>query len=114
MANKLEKKEIFKIVMIAVAALALLFACYKVFDSEDAGNTAYSYTSEELRLVNLLSDIEGVGKVSVAIHTQEEETCVVIVCDGADNMLVRADILRAAALATGASTSNILIYKMSE
>lgn len=113
MKTEIKKKEIIKISVIAVFALALLFAVYKVFFVETS-DLKSGYTQEEARLCNILSEIEGVGKVSVIINSEKECVGVVVVCEGADDLLVRSEILQAVRIATGAGTNDIMIYKKSE
>jgi len=110
---KKEKKDIIKIVIIAAAALALLVAVYKVFFNSTS-SASIKYSDEEARLCSILSEIEGVGDVSVIINSEGESVGVVVVCRGADSIMVRSQIISAVRLATGATGENILIYKMNE
>ncbi len=108
--GNIKRREIIKIICMAVAALLILLLSYFVFSSEYT-QSASLLSDEELKLQKFLSQIEGVGGVSVIINGEGEEVSVVIVCDGADSLSVRGDILNAVRLATGAEGSNILIYK---
>lgn len=110
---KKDRKDIIKIAVIAAAALVLLIAVYKVFFTSDEA-TEQNYSDEETRLCSILSEIEGVGKVSVIINSEGESVGVVVVCQGADSILIRSQIISAVRLATGAAGENILIYKMNE
>lgn len=103
MKPEIKKNEIIKISVIAALALLLLFAVYKVFYTESSDSKS-CYTQEETRLCNILSEIEGVGEVSVIINSTEDGAGVVVVCEGADDLLVRSEILQAVRIATGAGT----------
>lgn len=86
MKPEIKKNEIIKISVIAALALLLLFAVYKVFYTESSDSKS-CYTQEETRLCNILSEIEGVGEVSVIINSTEDGAGVVVVCEGADDLL---------------------------
>ena len=75
-------------IALALLALLLLFAAWKVFFS---GNTSsVSHTEEELRLSAVLGQIEGVGDVDVMITTSDgTAVSAVVVCKGADSILTR-------------------------
>lgn len=111
---KKDRKDIIKIAVIAAAALALLAAVYAVFFASSASDAEAKYSDEETRLCSVLSEIEGVGKVSVIINSEGESVGVVVVCQGADSILVRSEIISAVRIATGATGDNIQIYKMNE
>lgn len=110
---KRDKKDIIKIVIIAAASLALLIAVYITFFSSSSSSSA-EYTEEEKRLCQILSAIEGVGKTSVVINSEGENVGVVVVCEGANSLTIRSEIISAVRLATGATGENIVIYKMNE
>lgn len=106
-------KDIIKMAVIAAVALALLIAVYVAFFSSSATSDV-EYTDEEEKLCMILSEIEGVGKVSVVINSEGEDVGVVVVCQGADSIAVRSKIISAVKVATGAAGDGILIYKMNE
>jgi len=109
---KRDKKDIIKIAAIAAVALALLIAVYTTFFSSASSSAKFS--DEEEKLCAILSEIDGVGKVSVVINSEGENVGVVVVCQGADSLNIRSKIISAVRLATGAAGSNIAIYKMNE
>lgn len=109
---KKDRKDIIKMAVTAAVALALLIAVYAAFFSSSASSA--EYTDEEEKLCMILSEIEGVGKVSVVINSEGEDVGVVVVCQGADSIAVRSKIISAVKVATGAAGDGILIYKMNE
>lgn len=102
-------KDLLSVLFIALLALLLLFFSYKIFLT---GESDLGLSEEETRLCSLLKSMDGVGRVTVNVNAEGEEKLVVVVCDGAESYLVRADILRVVANATGAKTENIVVYKM--
>ena len=69
----------------------------------------------EVKLMRILSEIEGVGKAEVMINEGKEGISgVVIVCEGAYNVMTRSDILNAASTALNVEKNNIAIYAMNK
>ncbi len=66
--------------------------------------------TEEARLEELLSAMEGVGHAEVLLS----ENGAAVVCQGADSASVRLDITRALMSYTGLSADKIAIFKMHE
>ena len=59
----------------------------------------------------LLNEINGVGEVDVMIHeTEEGVQSVVVVCEGAENLLVNMHIREAVAAALGTDEKSVKIY----
>lgn len=104
-----------KIFLIVLFAIVLVIACYFVFFSkEKTENTAVEMSETETKLCSVLSDIEGVGKISAYVSEDGEGNTigVVLIVEGADSLSVRLDLMKAAALALGIEQKDVQIYKM--
>ena len=100
------------IIWIALLALALLIASWKIFGAED--NTA-EFTSAmsdtEIKISRLLTEISGVGQASVMIcETEEGAQSAVVVCEGAKDLQVIMDVREAVAAALGMDEKSVKIY----
>lgn len=90
-------------------ALCLLVGGLLLYDSK--GET--KEFSEETKLERMLSEIDGVGRLSLYISESDEGTKgVVIVCEGANNIAVRLEILNAVATALNIPKGCISICEM--
>jgi len=110
-------KRIFDVLLLGILALALVFATWKVFYTEDTDSleTAVSMSETEEKISRLLSEIEGVGEAEVMIGENEEGISgVVVVCEGANNFQVVIDIREAVAAALGTKENRIKIYLKKE
>lgn len=98
-ARKLEW--VLALILIAIATVILL---------EQGAAPSVSASDDELRLERLLSQIEGVGKVSVLLSgTEDAYTGCVVVSEGADDVRVILKIQRAVQAATDMAAENIEI-----
>ena len=99
-----------EILVVGGLALALLFAVWKVFYTEETSVSA-TLTPTEEKVGLLLSQIEGVGEAEVMIYeTEEGVQSVVVVCEGANNLQVIINVREAVALALGTEEKNVKIY----
>ena len=99
--------------IVAGLALLLVFSVWRIFYSpKDVETSAFqSGTETERMLASLLSEIDGVGEVRVMVYEDEDGVkSVVIVCDGASNIRVNANLREAAAAAVGTDEKNVKIY----
>lgn len=104
------------ILIVAVLALVLIFAVWKIFYKEEPAMQTESTASEtEKRVSRLLEDIEGVGEASVMIcETEEGVQSVVVVCDGANDLQVLINVREAVSAALGTDQKSIKIYLKKE
>ena len=102
------------IILLILLAIALAFAIWQVFGKEGAKQTVNMQnvrSEEEIKLTELLSQIQGVGEVDVMIsQTENGEKSVVVVCDGAKDIQVNMDVREAVATALGTTEQSIKIY----
>ena len=101
------------LLIIAGLALLLVFSVWRIFYSpkEVSISSLQRGTDTERMLSSLLSEIDGVGEVRVMVYEDENGVkSVVVVCDGASNIRVNANIREAAAAAVGTDEKNVKIY----
>ena len=104
------------ILIVAVLALVLIFAVWKIFYKEEPAMQTETTASEtEKRVSRLLEDIEGVGEASVMIcETEEGVQSGVVVCDGANDLQVLINVREAVSAALGTDQKSIKIYLKKE
>jgi hypothetical protein len=106
------KKVLIIIILIAVLILAAVIINNKSNTTEQTATTT-SQTTTEKKLSEILSSISGVGKSQVLINEGESGIeGVVIVCEGANNIMARNDILNAVSTALNIQKNIIAIYAM--
>ena len=111
-----EKSSRFRDVLL-LSALLLIFAVWKIFYTDDKQevSTMANASESEQKLCALLEEIEGVGKVNVMICEGEDGVeSVVVVCEGANDLLVNMNIREAVAAALGTDEKSVRIYLMKE
>ncbi len=98
--------------MIGLGALLLLFAVWKVFFKTDsAAASVYAPTQQESRLVELLTQIDGIDDATVYITQNDGNvTGAVIVFRGTDSILVRSKILNITSAALDLDKKSVQIY----
>lgn len=105
-----------KIIIVVVLIIILVGTIYFINGHESGGGTAATKStksSTEIKLTEILSSIDGVGATDVMINqTDDEITGVIIVCEGADRIMTRNDILNAVSTALNIEKSIIAIYSM--
>ena len=100
------------ILVIAAIVLALVVLVV-VFNGSGEGEDGAAVSDDEQRLQTILSHMEGVGESRVMISRGEDGIDgVVIVCDGAENIMTRSDILNAVSTALNIDKNIIAIYAM--
>lgn len=111
-------KENKKIIIVVLLIVVLISAVYLIDKRSKKSSTATVSLSEktasEKKLCEILSRIEGVGSTDVMINESENQILgVVIVCEGADNIMTRNRILNAVSIALNVNKNLIAIYSMS-
>lgn len=108
-------KENKKIFIVVVLIVILIGAVYVINKSKKPSYTATTSTmsATEVKLSGILSSIEGVGNTEVMVTENKDEILgVVIVCEGANNIMTRNNILNAVSTALGISKKIIAIYSL--
>lgn len=104
------KSKTARLLLLCLAALALLFAVWKVFFNE-SGSSAYVPTEREARLCTLLSGLKGVEDAKVMI-TEEDgiPTAAVVVFSGEDGILTRSRVIGIVSAALGIAGNKVQVY----
>lgn len=110
-------KEHRNIIIVVLLIAILLGAVYIIDKSKDTSSRdTYSSTAKsetEVKLTGILSNIEGVGDTDVMITEIDGKILgVVIVCEGANNLMTRSNILNAVSTALNIDKKLIAIYSM--
>jgi len=105
-----------KIIIVVILIIVLVGTIYllngKSKKAEQTAGTAAS-SPTEVRLTSILSSIDGVGATNVMVNESDGKISgVVIVCEGADSIIVRNDILNAVSTALNIEKNIIAIYSM--
>lgn len=107
----------FKIIILSI----LLFLCilglilYPKISNKSVHTVIQQKSTTEQALCRVLNSIEGVGKVEVmVVEAEDSVNSVIIVCEGADNIMLRSDILNAVSKALSIDKNKIGIYKMTK
>ena len=110
-------KENRKIIIVVLLIVILIGAVYIIDSGKKKASQVASIGSEksstEVKLTGILRNIEGVGNTDVMItENQGEILGVVIVCEGANNIMTRSNILNAVSTALNIDKKIIAIYSM--
>lgn len=137
--NFIKKRNNQLMLIILIIGIAILAVSYVLPENKAQTTPKADYVGEEERLSEILSQIEGAGRISVMISyetTAEKELVgesegrtftfggnavvkrevyprvrgVIIVADGANNPVVRQELAEAAAAVTGAAANRICVY----
>ncbi len=105
-----------KVLLIALLLVMLIVLAAILYGSKAGALTetsAAEQTETEAKLMNILSEIDGVGKAQVMItESGDEISGVIIVCEGAQNIMTRNDVINAVTVAFDIDRTNIAIYAM--
>lgn len=108
-----------KILVISGLLVLLIALAFMLYGSKNkftgASSSSASHSETEVKLMRVLSEIDGVGKSEVMINEGKNGIeGVIIVCDGANNLMTRSDILNAVSTALNLDKNNIAIYAMNK
>lgn len=107
-----EKKKIILVLLLVALLILIVFLFFGTDGGSFASGDGYK-SQAEVRLTQLLESIDGVGEAEVMITEDDSGiTGVVVVCDGADRLMVRNDILNAVSTALNINKKIIAIYSM--
>lgn len=110
-----QHKKILLISVLLIVLIALAFALYGSKSKVTATSVGADMSASETKLTRILSEIDGVGKAEVMINESENGVeGVIIVCEGAYNIMTRNDILNAVTTALKVEKNNIAIYAMNK
>lgn len=110
-------KENKKIIIVVVLIVVLIGAVYLIDKmkkpSSQVNSSSSPKSATEIKLTGILSNIDGVGSTDVMINEAEGQILgVVIVCQGANNIMTRSNILNAVSTALKINKEIIAIYSM--
>ena len=107
-------KKIITAVVLLITLVVLLYFINKGAQSPTAAQISTQDKSEkELKLAGILKNIRGVGAADVMINESDGKiTGVVVVCEGAENIMTKSDILNAVSTALNIDRKVIAIYSM--
>ncbi len=110
--NKNKRIIIISGLLILLIALAIiLFGGKKQSLTINSANA--TRTETEAKLMRILSEIDGVGKSEVMVTEGADGVeGVVIVCEGANNLMTRNDVINAVKVALKIEKNNIAVYAM--
>ncbi len=101
-----------RIILIFIVVIFILMSMLFVFKDDRLFEDTAKSTNEK-KLCSLLEKIEGVGQADVMISEEEDGISgVVIVCQGADNIVIRNNLLDAVSTALNIERQKIAIYSM--
>ncbi len=99
-----------------ILAIVLFFTAWKIFqeDGEKEAETL-SLSENEVKVMRLLQEIDGVGEASVVVCEDEDGVkSVVVVCEGANNLQVAMNVREAVAAALDTEQKSVKIYLKKE
>ena len=110
-----EKKNIIIVALLLALLVAMAFVLYGSKGKVNTVSTDSNKSPTEIKLTRILSEIDGVGKAEVMINEGENGiNGVIIVCEGAYNIMTKSDILNAVSTALGIEKGCIAIYAMNK
>ena len=108
-----------KILIIALMLAMLIAVAFLLYGSKNKVSTTVASdavrSATETKLMRILSEIDGVGQAEVMITENGDKVeGVVIVCEGANNIMTRNDVINAVTTALKVEKNNIAIYAMNK
>lgn len=109
-------KRVLSVKNIGIIALTIIIAvALLIYSGVDKKSTSTSRTmdEEETRLANVLSNIEGVGKVQAMIVREDGAVKgVLVIAEGAEDISVMLKLLNATATVMGVDKGVVEVYEM--
>lgn len=106
-----DNKKIIIVVILIIVLVGTIYFLNGAKKKESSQVSAVEQSETEAKLSSILNMIDGVGSASVMINENKEGiTGVIIVCDGANSIMVRNDILNAVSTALNIEKNIIVIY----
>ncbi len=103
------------LLIMGVLALVLFYTAWKIFQEEETDKEALSLSENEVKVMRLLQEIDGVGEASVVVCEDEDGVkSVVVVCEGANDLRVAMNVREAVAAALDTQQKSIKIYLKKE
>ena len=104
------------IALLCVLGFALIWVGWLVFHADDTQNVSnVQPTATEVRVMQLLQEIDGVGDANVMIYeTEEGIQSVAVVCEGGNDFRVIMNVRGAVAAALGTNEKIIKVYLKKE
>ncbi|MDE6667193.1 MAG: hypothetical protein K2K38_02455 [Clostridia bacterium] len=108
-----DNKKIIIVVILIIVLVGTIYFINKAADKSTATNASADKSATEVKLTGILSSIDGVGATDVMINEGDKGVLgVVIVCEGANNIMTRNNILNAVSTALNIDKNLIAIYSM--
>lgn len=107
-----DNKKVIIVVILIIVLVGTIYFINKATDKSTVGaGSVTGKSATEIKLTAILSSIDGVGDTEVMINESETEVLgVVIVCEGANNIMTRNNILNAVSTALKVDKNLIAIY----
>ncbi len=104
------------ILLVGVLGILLFYTAWKIFDEEESADAAmHALTENEVKVMRILQELDGVGEASVVVYEKNEEVqSVVVVCEGANDLRVVMNVREAVAAALNTDEKSIKIYLKKE
>lgn len=103
------------ILLIALIVIVITLGGSKALTVSSTSVSDVNKSDKEIKLEQILSEIEGVGHAEVMISEGEDGIeGVIIVCSGANNLMTRNDIINAVTTLLKVKGNNIAIYAMNK
>ncbi len=108
-----DNKKIIIVVVLIIILIGTIYFLNKSSGKTQSATNLANKSQTEVKLTSILSSIEGVGTTDVMINESEGDILgVVIVCEGANSLMTRSNILNAVSTALNIDKKLIAIYSM--
>lgn len=108
-----DNKKVIIVVVLIIVLVGTIYFLNAGTKKKRVEQTSTEQSETEAKLTAILSSIDGVGATNVMINESKEGiTGVIIVCEGANSIIVRNDIFNAVSTALNVEKNIIVIYSM--